>query len=104
MYWDAKQLIMENEQLIPLNIIIGDRNYRIKILPSDEEVVRKTLKTINDKIVEFRTQFAGKDMQDYISMVLIWYATETRETNSQILSADLMESLLRIEKQLDEVL
>jgi hypothetical protein len=93
---------MANEELIPLNIVIGDRNYRIKILPSDEEVVRKTLKTINDKILEFRTQFAGKDMQDYISMVLIWYATESQEKKSQILSAGLMDSLMKIEKQLDE--
>ncbi len=94
---------MGGEELIPLNIIIGDRNYRIKILPSDEEVVRKTLKTINDKILEFRTQFAGKDMQDYISMVLIWYATESKENHSETLSPDLMESLLKMEKQLDEV-
>ena len=94
---------MSNEQLIPLNILIGDRNYRIKILPSDEEPVRKTLKTINDKILEFRTQFAGKDMQDYISMVLIWYATQTRENNTETLSEDLIESLIRMEKQLNEV-
>jgi cell division protein ZapA len=94
---------MSNEQAIPLNIVIGDRNYRIKILPSDEEVVRKTLKTINDKIIEFRSLFAGKDMQDYISMVLIWYATESLNNNSKTFSADLMEALLKMEKQLDEV-
>ena len=95
---------MQNDQLIPLNIIIGDRNYRIKILPSDEEIVRKTLKTINDKILEFRTQFAGKDMQDYISMVLIWYATESRENNSSLINNDVLDSLLKMEKQLDEVI
>lgn len=96
---------MANEELIPVNIIIGDRNYRIKILPSDEEVVRKTLKTINDKILEFRSQFAGKDMQDYISMVLIWYATELKGNHtSEALSPDLIESLLKMEKQLDEVI
>ncbi len=94
---------MANE-LIPLNIVIGDRNYRIKILPTDEEAVRKTLKTINDKIVEFRTMFAGKDMQDYISMVLIWYATESQEKKAEILNADLVASLLRMERQLDEVI
>lgn len=93
---------MEKEELIPLNIIIGDRNYRIKILPSDEEIVRKTLKTINDKILEFRAAFAGKDMQDYISMVLIWYATESRESNSVTLNPNLLESLIKMEKQLDE--
>ena len=94
---------MENAQLIPLNITIADRNYRIKILPADEEAVRKTLKTINDKIIEFRTQFAGKDMQDYISMVLIWYATQLQEKNTQTISDELMQSLLKMESQLDEV-
>jgi cell division protein ZapA len=82
--------------------VIGDRSYRIKILPSDEEAVRKTLKVINEKIVEFRTQFAGKDMQDYISMVLIWYATQPKE--NIVLTNELIESLLKIEKQLDEVI
>jgi cell division protein ZapA (FtsZ GTPase activity inhibitor) len=51
------------ETLIPVNIVIGDRNYRIKIASNDEEHVRKTVKIINEKIVEFKTQFAGKDMQ-----------------------------------------
>ena len=95
---------MANEPLIPLNIVIGDRNYRIKITPSDEEMVRKTLKTINDKIIEFKTQFAGKDMQDYISMVLIWYATQPKENNAGSISSELMESILKMEKQLDEAL
>ena len=47
---------MANDELIPLNIVIGDRNYRIKILPADEEMVRKVLKTINEKILEFKVQ------------------------------------------------
>ena len=94
---------MANEELIPLNIVIGDRNYRIKILPADEEMVRKTLKTINDKIIEFKTQFAGKDMQDYVSMVLIWYATQPKENNIGILTNELLDSLSKMEKQLDEV-
>ena len=64
------------EQLIAATVIIGDRSYRIKCAPGDEEVVRKTVKTINDKIVEFKTLFAGKDMQDYVAMVLLWFATD----------------------------
>lgn len=95
---------MANEVLIPLNVIIGDRNYRIKILPADEEIVRKTLKIINDKIIEFKTQFAGKDMQDYISMVLIWYATQPKENSTSTFSHEFMNSLLKMEKQLDEVI
>ena len=64
------------ETLIPINVVIGDRSYRIKIEPKDEETVRGTVKVINDKIIEYKTQFAGKDMQDYIGMVVLWYATQ----------------------------
>lgn len=76
------------DALIPLNLVIGDRTYRVRIQPKDEEVVRKTTKTINDKIVEYKTMFAGKDMQDYIAMVLVWFATEqnagiTNEVNME---------------------
>ena len=95
---------MASQQLIPLNIVIADRNYRIKILPADEETVRKVLKTINEKILEFKTQFAGKDMQDYISMVLIWYATQVKENNPQIIDTEITNALLKMEKQLDEAL
>jgi cell division protein ZapA (FtsZ GTPase activity inhibitor) len=64
------------EELIPVNILVGDRNYRVKVKPADEESLRKTIKLVNNKLVEFKTSFAGKDMQDYIAMVLIWLATE----------------------------
>jgi cell division protein ZapA (FtsZ GTPase activity inhibitor) len=61
-------------ELIPVNIVIADRTYRLKIEPADEEMVRKTANTINEKITEFKTSFAGKDTQDYIAMVLLWFA------------------------------
>lgn len=68
------------EQFLPANILIGDRNYRLKVKAEDEEKLRKTVKIINEKIIEYKTNFAGKDMQDYIAMVLIWLATEQTET------------------------
>lgn len=94
-----------SDQLIPLNILIGDRTYRIKSLPQDEQVIRKTLKTINDKILEFKTQFSGKDMQDYIAMVLIWYATQPAcSTSNEQLEKELSDALAKIERQIDKAL
>ena len=91
--------------LIPLNIIIADRSYRIKIQPRDEEMVRKTVKTINEKIIEFKTQFAGKDMQDYIAMVLMWFSTEQNVTLVNELEKDgLTARLTTIEKMIDNQL
>ena len=91
-------------ELIPINILIGDRTYRIKTSPADEEAIRRTLKTINDKIIEFKTQFAGKDMQDYVAMVLIWYATQaTGDSSSPALKEEMSAVLRKIEEQLDKV-
>ena len=91
-------------ELIPINIVIADRTYRIKTNAEDEEVIRKTLKVINDKIIEFKTQFAGKDMQDYIAMVVIWYATQAASENGQALpEAEVSAGLQRLEQLLDRV-
>jgi len=92
------------QALIPINIVIGDRSYRIRIKPEDEGAVRGTLKTINDKIIEFKSQFAGKDMQDYASMVLLWYATLPNSLFGNELSPDFAETLGKMEEQLDKVL
>ena len=90
------------DELIAISAQIADRSYRIKIHPDDEEVVRKTLKTINDKIIEFKTQYAGKDMQDYIAMVLVWYATEQHAgTTASVQKENLTDQLTAIEKLLD---
>jgi cell division protein ZapA (FtsZ GTPase activity inhibitor) len=75
-------------ELIPVNIVVADRTYRLKIEPEDEEMVRKTANTINEKITEFKTNFAGKDTQDYIAMVLLWFATEQKDNAKLALLAD----------------
>lgn len=91
--------------LIPLNILIGDRTYRIKVLPEDEETVRGTLKIINDKILEFRKQYSGKDMQDYIAMVLIWYATQPQKAvDDESANLELQRIFQKMERMIDEVI
>jgi len=94
------------QELMTINVVIGDRTYRIKIEQRDEEAVRRTLRTINDKIIEYKTQFAGRDMQDYIAMVLLWYATQASSGGDRAgrLSATAMEALGRMEQQLDKVI
>lgn len=93
------------EELIPVNIVIADRTYRLKIEVSDEEMVRKTAGLINDKITEFKTNFAGKDMQDYVSMALLWFATEQSQSENLLVKwNDLALQLGGLEKQLNKAL
>lgn len=89
--------------LIAISATIADRSYRIKISPGDEEIVRKTLKLINEKLVEFKTQFAGKDMQDYVAMALIWFATEQNNTTAAGFEKDaIARQLASLEQLIDK--
>lgn len=90
--------------LIPINVIIGDRSYRIKVAPADEEAVRGSVKIIYDKFLEFKTQFAGKDVQDYIAMVLLWYATKQKAADKPLFQEDISPKLDSIEALLDKTL
>ena len=92
-------------ELIPVNILIGDRAYRLKIEPSDEETLRKTIKSINDKIIEFKTNFAGKDMQDFVSMVLIWFVMDQKsEAGNKVIPDETIEKLNNLETLIDKAL
>ena len=92
-------------ELIPINVIIADRNYRLKIKASDEELVRKTVKLINEKVFEFKNNFAAKDMQDYVSMVLLWFATEQTIPKAQAAEQQTtLAQLANIESLLDKAL
>jgi len=93
------------QEMVPINILLGDRSYRIKISPTDEEAVRKVTSIINNKILEFKTQFAGKDMQDYIAMVLIWYATQQPDQSArEIMEQEIESKLQSFEKAIDKVM
>jgi cell division protein ZapA len=93
------------KELIAVNIVIAERTYRLKIDPADEEMLRKTVKLINDKVYEFKSSFAGKDMQDYVAMVLLWFATEQTKTSPDGFALqDTAEKLSSLEAMLDRTL
>ena len=87
----ASEQLNPNE-MIPVNITIADRNYRVRIAPKDEEAVRKTAALINQKMVEFKNLYAGKDMQDYISMVLLWYTTEQQSNGQNLYEVESLQN------------
>jgi len=91
------------DDLIPITITIADRTYRIRVEPADEEPVRKTVKFINDKVMEFKRTVAGKDMQDYVSMTLIWFATQPADTiATTLLNDEIKEGFERLEALVDK--
>ena len=88
-------------ELIPITAAIADRTYRIKVEPSDEAAVLNTIKLINDKILELKSSYVGKDMQDYISMTLLWFATQPTQASDSSQDGELKKGLQLLEQLID---
>jgi len=92
------------KNFIPVNVVVGDRTYRIKIKAEDEEMVRKISKKLNEQVNSFKVHYAGKDMQDYIAMALLWFVSENHENGEKIKTDDNRGRLAKIEEDLDKSL
>lgn len=90
------------KNFIPANVVIGDRTYRIKVEAENEEMVRKISKKLNDQLNNFKSLYAGKDMQDYIAMVLLWFVSENHEKSIKINTEVILDKLTNIEREIDK--
>jgi cell division protein ZapA len=89
-------------ELIPVNVIIAGRSYRIRIAPGDESFVRKAVKRANDQIAELRRVYAGKDDQDFVAMCLLMYAADKRNTASDAMLEEGIDNLInKIDRALE---
>ena len=65
------------EDLMPINVWLAGRSYRLRIKPEEEEAIRKSVKLADEKISEMRNVYAGKDEQDFMARCLLSYAADT---------------------------
>ncbi len=91
---------MADEELIPINVWLAGRSYRIRITSGEEEAVRKAVKQADAKITELRTQYAGKDDQDFVAMCLLSYAADGAIStfNHPLLQQELSEMARKIDE------
>lgn len=89
---------------IAINLILGDRTYRVKIENRDEEKVREKARKLNDQLIQFKKQYPGKDMQDYLAMVLLSYVLEEKTEENDNENDEIGPVFERIEALLDNSL
>ena len=54
---------------LSIKIKIADREYPMRVVPEDEERIRKAGRVINEKIKTYAQQFGIDDKQDLLAMV-----------------------------------
>ncbi len=93
----------DQEKLIPISVWLAGRSYRIRINPEEEEAVRKAVKVADDKIMELRNSYAGKDDQDFVAMCLLMYAADSaiESFHSPVVQQELDGMIRKIDEALE---
>lgn len=98
----SKPLI--DAEFISLTVTLAGRPYPLRVLPADEEPIRRIAKELNDKVAEYQHAFSGKDKQDCLAMLLLIYAVDLFKIKDGSTTADtqLIRTLSVLERQLSE--
>ena len=93
---------IESDDLLSITVWLAGRSYRIRIKPEEESAVRKSVKLADQKVTELRSNYAGKDDQDFMAMCLLSYAADTalESFNNPLLQ----DELHKLSKKIDKVL
>jgi len=90
-----------SEELISINVWLAGRSYRIRIKANEEEVVRKAVKLADEKVMDLRNHYAGKDDQDFVAMCLLSYAADSAtDIHNPVVQEDIKGMISRIDEAL----
>lgn len=99
---DASNKEAEAPKLMPVNVWVAGRSYRILIAPAEEAALRRSVKKADEQIAELRQHYAGKDDQDFVAMCLLMYASADAKSNpTEHIEQSLSEMISRIDRTLE---
>jgi cell division protein ZapA len=91
------------EEKLSIRINIADRYYPLKIERDDEEKIRKAAKMINDKVFQYKTKYADKDIQDFLAMAALQFVIKLSEIEGKDENTDLFMRIQKLSDSLDEL-
>jgi len=91
------------EDKLSIRVNIADRYYPLKIESEDEEKIRKAAKMINDKVFQYKTKYADKDIQDFLAMAVLQFVIRLIEMEEKTEEVNLIEKLQKLDETLDEL-
>jgi len=91
-----------------INLYIADKHYPLRIKRSEEEIVRKAARLINDKIALYRTHYKVEDteleLKDLLAMAACQIAIQAIKAEDRTDSSPIAESITQLNKELEEFL
>lgn len=91
-----------------INLYIADKHYPLRIKRSEEEVVRKAARMINDKIALYRNSFKMEEseleLKDLLAMAACQIAIQAIKAEERTDSSPIAESIIQLNKELEDFL
>jgi cell division protein ZapA len=96
---------MELKQRISIDIAGRPYFFTVKS-ETEEEHIRKAGKQIGEKLLQYKSRFSDKDVQDLLAFIALQFATKTIELESRAASTQKVDKarLEKISEQLDAFL
>ncbi len=91
------------DEKLSIRVNIADRYYPLKIEKEDEEKIRKAAKLINDKVFQYKTKYADKDIQDFLAMAALQFVIRLIEMEEKQEGTSLLQKLQRLNDELEEI-
>jgi cell division protein ZapA len=91
------------EEKLSIRVNIADRYYPLKIEREDEEKIRKAAKLINDKVFQYKTKYADKDIQDFLAMAALQFVIRLIEMEDKQEDGNLLHKLEKLNDELDHI-
>lgn len=93
---------MSEQDLKRIVVTIAGRNYPVKVEENEESKVREFEREVNEKLNDLQLSYQGKDMQDYMSLALLSYASELQKAKNSDEKIVLNRRLSDLEKLLEQ--
>lgn len=89
---------------LSIKLNIANRFYPMKIERSSEEIIRNSVKKIDDRLKFYEDNYAIKDKQDLLAMCLIEYASKLEKINQNKFISDdgISDKLTKLDELLSD--
>lgn len=92
------------DEKLSIRVNVADRFYPLKIDRSQEEVIRKAAKMINEKVLQYKQRYKDKDTQDFLAMASLQYVIKVIEAENKTDVSPVLEEVKAMEQELREFL
>lgn len=99
---------MAMDETFTINLYVAEKHYPLKIKRSEEELVRKAAKLINDKIAQYRGLYnveeSGLELRDLLAMAACQIAIEAIKNSEKTDDTAFYKSVIQLNKELEDFL